>query len=57
MVVFKKLINWFLGLFQKSETPHLDKKIAEKKAKIKKLDKKLEEEYSDVDASMEEWEL
>jgi len=56
MVVFKKLINWFLGLFQKSETPHLDKKIAEKKAKIKELDKKLEEGYYDVDTALEEWE-
>ena len=50
-----KFINWFLGLFYKSETPKFDKEIKDKKAKIKKLDKELDEEYTSVDEAMKEF--
>lgn len=55
MDLFKRIINWILGLFSKSPTPVLDEKIKEKKEKIKELDKELDEKYTDVDKALEEW--
>jgi len=52
--MLKKIINWILNLFRKSETPELDAKIEEKKDRIKDIDKELEKEYNDVDDAIEE---
>ena len=53
--MLKRIINWILGLFRKSETPHLDKALEKKKDKIKELDKELEEGYTTVEEALDEW--
>jgi hypothetical protein len=53
--MIKRIINWFLGLFQKSETPELDAKIEAKKDRIEELDKELDKEYDSVKSAMDEW--
>lgn len=55
MALLKKIIDWVLGLFQKSETPEIDAKIKERQERIKKLDEELEKEYNDVKDAMSEW--
>jgi flagellar motility protein MotE (MotC chaperone) len=55
MQIIKKIINWIMGLFQKPETPELDKKIDDTKERIKKIDKELEVEYTEIEESKKEW--
>lgn len=51
----RKILNWLLSFFQKSETPELDVKIEEKKKIIKEIDEELKKKYDNVKDSMEEW--
>lgn len=55
MKLLKRIINWVLGLFQKSETPEIDAKIKKKQEKLKDLDRELKDEYTGVDEALEEW--
>ena len=55
MSIIRRLLQWLLSFFQKSETPELDAKIKEKKEEIKKIDEELKNKYDNVDDSMEEW--
>jgi hypothetical protein len=56
MSIIRRLLQWLLSFFQKSETPELDAKIEENKEQIKKIDEELKDKYDDVDDSMKEWE-
>ena len=55
MNIIRRLLQWLLSFFQKSETPELDAKIKEKKEEIKKIDEELKNKYDNVKDSMEEW--
>lgn len=55
MDLLKRIISWIFGLFQKSETPELDREIEQKKDNIKKFDEELNSEYNDVEEAMSEW--
>jgi hypothetical protein len=55
MNIIRRLLQWLLSFFQKSETPELDAKIEERKEQIKKIDEKLKDKYDNVDNSMGEW--
>jgi vacuolar-type H+-ATPase subunit I/STV1 len=54
MDLLKRIMNWILNLFRKSETPELDAKIKEKKQVIDSIDKELKEEYTEIDDAIEE---
>lgn len=51
----QKIISFIMSFFQKSKTPDLDKKIEDNKKQIKEIDKKLKEEYDNVEESLKEW--
>jgi len=55
MNIIRRLLQWLLSFFQKSETPELDAKIEENKEQIKKIDEELKDKYDNIDDSMEEW--
>lgn len=55
MSIIRRLLQWLLSFFQKSETPELDAKIEENREQIKKIDEELKNKYNNVDDSMEEW--
>ena len=52
-----KIFNWILSLFwgSKSETPKLDKDIADTKNRIKDIDKELEKAVDTEQKAMDEW--
>jgi len=52
-----KIFNWILSLFwgSKSETPKLDKDIADTKNRIKDIDEKLEDEITTEREAMNEY--
>ena len=55
MSIIRRLLEWLLSFFQKSETPELDAKIDENKKNIKEIDEELKKKYDNVKDSMEEW--
>ena len=55
MSIIRRLLEWLLSFFQKSETPELDAKIEEKKKDIKEIDKELKKKYDNVKDGMKEW--
>ena len=55
MSIIRRLLEWLLSFFQKSETPELDAKIKENKKNIKEIDEELKKKYDNVKDSMEEW--
>lgn len=56
MSIIRRLLEWLLSFFQKSETPELDAKIEEKKEEIKKIDEELKKKYKDIESAKAEWE-
>lgn len=55
MSIIRRLLEWLLSFFQKSETPELDAKIEEKKEEIKKIDEELKDKYDNVKDAKSEW--